>query len=109
MRYVFFSVYVNDRSKLNKQSLDFGFETVLADSLNVPEMEKNIMKLYTELDSVAITEHFLESMVLMSQKLCFPLYDFTSVPQKKRMSDPVSIEMQIISQTLHSFDKSLLF
>lgn len=90
-------MYKKDRNKLNRLFADFGFKTADLDKFAgaglekklIAKVESNILELYDDFDFVAITDYFQESMVLMSQKLCFPLTDFTGVPQKMRVPDEV--------------------
>ena len=56
---------------INQQILDMG---LMKDNLNKPhEMKKHIKSLEQEFDFVMIDEFFYESLVLLADRLCFPL------------------------------------
>ena len=75
------------------KSLGFSFSKLPnpEDDPDSPSVAEKIRSLDGEFDLVLLSEYFPESLVLLSELLCWPLHRFASVPQKMRkQSDKVS-------------------
>lgn len=61
-----------------------------------PGIKEKILSLESEFDMVLLMELFPESLILLSESLCWPIHRITSVPQKVRVAGSKVIEGNLI-------------